>query len=124
MANGQFQVELTGMHFRGYHGLFPAERKTGNTFEVDISITCRETAEDIHTLAATIDYSAVFNLIKQRMQEPQDLLETLCQQICTAVYNQWAIAEKIELCIRKLQAPIEGFSGKAGVRFRSVRPAN
>ena len=61
---GSFTIELKGLRFFAEHGLYPAELKVGNEFEVDVSIDTEAPEETISTLDQTIDYVTIFQIVQ------------------------------------------------------------
>jgi dihydroneopterin aldolase len=110
-------IELRHLHFRGYHGLYPEEQKTGNEFEVELSLAIDPGEPILTALDATIDYAAVYEMVKQQMTEREDLLETWLMKLAGKLYSRFPIIKKADISITKLQVPIGGFGGRCGVRL-------
>lgn len=109
-------IRLNNLRFFAYHGLFPEEKKTGNQFIVDIAIDYPDT-RIVTGLDETINYADLFNLVKLEMQKPRDLIETLAMEITESIHNAWEHAARIEITITKMQPPIVGFNGTAGITY-------
>lgn len=102
-------IRLTGLSFYGYHGVLPAEREVGGMFEVDCELEV-DLAEAGHTdrLTDTIDYEAVFNCIRDTVQETSfSLLEALAEQLATLILDKFP-AYRVTLHVRKMRPPIPG----------------
>ena len=57
------------MNFFAYHGVYPDEKKNGQNFIVDLELyTDLSTAGKSDNLKHTIDYSNVYEIIKQIME--------------------------------------------------------
>jgi len=78
---GSMTIELKQLRFFGHHGLYKEERKTGNEFEVNVSVSYIPGSELITELSSTINYAVLFETVRKRMKQPTDLLETLVMQI-------------------------------------------
>ncbi len=111
-----YSVILKKVHFFAYHGLYPEEAIKGNDFEVNLTLTYTKQTP-VHALDDSIDYVAVYELLKKQMANRQDLLEVLMQSIAEEVKNTYPQVSKIELEIIKLRPPIQGFTGETGVRI-------
>jgi dihydroneopterin aldolase len=68
-----YSIILKKVRFFGYHGLYPEEAIKGNEFEVNLTLTYRKEDTLIKYLEDTIDYVAVYNLLKKQMTIRQDL---------------------------------------------------
>lgn len=110
-------IHLNKLLFHAHHGLYEHEKITGNQFEVNITLTQDVVAEEINELEQTTDYVAVYNLVKQCMNQPTPLLETLAQNICNKILAQFSLVNKVEIEITKLHPPIKDFKGTVGISF-------
>ncbi len=106
------RLSLLGMRFHGRHGVLPEEKLHEQPFEVDVVLhsDLREAA-DSDDLAATVDYSGVFDLVRGIVEGPSvDLIEALAGRIAAAVLEATdpARVEAIEVRVRKPAAPLDG----------------
>ena len=113
-------INLNNLSFFGYHGLYEEERVNGNTFIVNATVKFTP-QETITTIAQTIDYSSVYELIKQRMSIPTFLLETIVMEIAEAVLKDFSMAEEIHITLTKENPPIADFRGSVGVSYSLKR---
>ena len=114
-------IHLHNLLFHAYHGLYAEEKTLGNNFEINITIQHIVIVEKIISLEQTINYTAVYNLVKERMQTPTPLLETLAQEICEAILENFSHAETVSFSIKKLNPPIIQFQGSVGISFELKR---
>lgn len=114
-------IHLHNLLFHAHHGLYEEEEILGNDFEVNITIQQQAVAEKIVSLHQTIDYSKVYEMVKQRMQIPTPLLETLAQEICSMILDNFHLADKVFFSINKLNPPITQFQGSVGISFEMRR---
>ena len=115
-------IYLNDLIFNGFHGVYPAEKKIGNTFKVDVRIQMTPATKTIHKLEDTIDYVQVYALIQKIMAVPTPLLETIVANIADQILAANPIAELVYVKITKLQLSIPYFEGTTAVdieRFRS-----
>ena len=110
-------IELKDLLFFGYHGLYAEERKAGNEYKVDISITYNTDATVLNSIKETINYASVYVLVKEQMKQPKDLLETVTMTIAEKIYASYPQVKKIEISLYKLQPPIVQFRGRVGVTY-------
>lgn len=101
------QVQLTGVSARGYHGVLPSERQTGQEFRADVVLyldTRPAAAGD--DLARTVSYADVASDVHDVLTgEPADLVETVAERIAAVVLARPQV-EAVDVRVHKPQAPI------------------
>lgn len=115
-----FHIHLKNLKHFGYHGVFEEERVVGGWFEVDLKVLFQKNGM-VQNLNDTINYVKLAEIIKARMDVPQHLLETLCQQITTDILEFDKRVEKIEIKINKISPPVKNFSGNIEVCLSRTR---
>ncbi len=108
-------IYLNDLLFNGFHGVYPAEKKIGNTFKVDVRIQMTPATKTIHKLEDTIDYVQVYALIQKIMAVPTPLLETIVANIADQILAAQPIAESVYVKITKLQLAVFNFEGTTSV---------
>ena len=114
-------IHLHNLLFHAYHGLYAEEQLLGNVFEVNITIQHIPIKAQIIALDQTINYTAVYDLVKKRMNTPTPLLETFAQELCQSILENFIQAESVFFSIKKLNPPIPQFQGNVGVSFEMNR---
>jgi dihydroneopterin aldolase len=109
-----YSIYLKNVRFFAYHGLYPEEAVNGNFFEIDLTVKFTKD-RPIHSIEETIDYAALYELLKQEMNIRRQLLETLGRDICELIKMKYPKIISTELNIRKINAPIPDFSGTTGI---------
>lgn len=115
-------VSLEGLEFHAYHGVYPHERSSGNKFQVDITV---ETAfadrafED--DLSGTLNYEDLYAVVKEEMEKPSKLLETVGHAIARKVLGQFPAAQYVGVKISKFNPPIGGVCRTASVMVQESR---
>ena len=114
-------IMLAGIRGHGHHGVFPAERRDGQEFIVDINVHLASSkAAKSDALADTVNYAVVADLVHERIiGEPVDLIETLAENIAAAVLSLSGVSS-VEVTVHKPQAPIT--VPLDDVALRIVRP--
>jgi dihydroneopterin aldolase len=110
-------IELSKLRFHAYHGLYHEEKKLGGDFEVNVIVLHHPLKLPILQLDETIDYMAIYNLVKEIMQKPEPLLETVVTLIAEEILKKFSHAEEVNVSITKLNPPILSFEGRVGVRY-------
>ena len=110
------KVALEGLEFHAYHGVYPHERSSGNKFEVDINVETefQDTAFQ-DDLSGTINYENLYSLVKNEMEKPSKLLETVGHAIAEKILQSFDSAINVEVKISKFNPPIGGVCRKASV---------
>lgn len=118
------RVALEGLEFHAFHGVYPHERESGNFFEVDIAVDTdfmQGARQD--DLTGTVNYETLFRIVKDEMEEPSKLLETVAEKIVKSVLDTLPAVSFVEVKISKINPPIGGKCRRASVslaRGRSV----
>ncbi len=103
------KIALEGLEFHAFHGVYPHERESGNFFEVDIAVETDFSAAAAHDdLEGTVNYEILFRIVKEEMEEPSKLLETVAAKIIDHVFRDCPAAASVDLKISKLNPPIGG----------------
>ncbi|MGL6267004.1 MAG: dihydroneopterin aldolase [Chitinophagaceae bacterium] len=98
------------------HGVFAEEQTTGAEFEVNLEVSFEETGL-IEKLDQSISYSHLQEIVKAVMLQPNDLLETVCQQITNEIKAGYPFVSEINITLSKLAPPIANFQGRVGVNY-------
>ena len=114
-------IHLRDLLFHGLHGLYEEEQVLGNEFRVDVTVWHQEAALPVCSLNDTVNYVAVYELVKKRMSVPTLLLETIATSIAQDILNTFPKAEAVKITIDKLHPPISEFTGSVGVSFELKR---
>ena len=110
------KITLQAMKFYAYHGVLEQERRVGNTFVVDLTLMAPlEKAVQSDQLEDTINYAEVYELTKQEMDIPSQLLEHVAGRICRALRHHFPQIEQIEIRVSKLNPPFGGDVHSASV---------
>jgi len=110
------KVVLEGLEFHAYHGVYPHERSSGNKFEVDVVIDTEFSDSAFRDeLTGTINYEDVYAIVKDVMERPAKLLETVGHLIAEQSLLSFPSAKAVEVKISKFNPPIGGVCKKASV---------
>lgn len=117
----EMQVHLQRVKFFGFHGVHAGEKLTGGEFEVNLTTHYTPIQIPVKEIHQTIDYTALLSIVRERMQRPAHLLETLATEIAGEIIAEFSTVTEVEISISKLHPPIENFEGSAGVTFKMKR---
>ncbi|MGC8802892.1 MAG: dihydroneopterin aldolase [Bacteroidales bacterium] len=102
-------IELEEMEFFAYHGCFPEEKLVGNTFLVNFGyrydIQKASVSDDI---ADALDYQNIYNIIREEMEKPVNLLEYLASRIIDRIFYSFPCIEMARIKITKINPSLGG----------------
>ena len=107
------------MKFHAFHGVMDEERILGGTFLADISYTIDTDAVHTDEIKDTISYADIYNLIKDEMMKPSQLIEHVAGRMMKAVKNKFPQMQETIIKISKLNPPVNGEAGKATVTIKN-----
>ena len=103
------RILLKGIRFYGYHGVYPAERQSGQFFEVDAELyfSFREAAVS-DDVADTVDYGTVYQVIAEAFsRDACNLLETVAARLADEILIKFPVVQVV-IRVRKPAPPVEG----------------
>ena len=117
------RIELRGMRFMGRHGVLLEERMEPQPFEVDVVLEADlAAAAASDDLADTIDYSAVFEEVRARVEADSfRLIEALAGAIAGDVLAAHPRATSVIVRVRKPNAPLPGTFDTVETTIRRTR---
>lgn len=103
------KVKLSGMEFFARHGCLEQERTEGNTFRVDVEYEYDGAgAAESDDLAAAIDYSLVYTVVRREMEIPSNLLENVAYRISSALKKELPDIRSLKVSVSKKNPPVGG----------------
>ncbi len=107
------------MEFYAYHGHFEEEQKIGTWFSLDLIMDVDTSkAELSDDLEDTVDYSAVYQVVKEQMMIPSKLLENVGRRILNTIKEQFPDVNDAQLKIRKMNPPLGGKMSFVSLEFK------
>lgn len=115
-------IVLRGIEVFAHHGVFPEERKNGQTFVLDVEVEYdmgpASRSDDVED---ALDYGALANAVARSVaSDPVNLLETLCVRVLHAVFT-FAPAQACTVTIHKPYAPMPVAVSDSAVSMRRER---
>lgn len=109
------------MKFYAFHGVQPQEKRVGQHFTASLSLAAPlEKALASDDLADTIDYAAVYEIVKKEIDQPSCLLEHVAGRILGALKQNFPQLTEIELSLSKLNPPVAGEMHSAAVILKET----
>ena len=102
-------IAIEGMEFYSYHGHFEEEAVIGTKFNLDLYLeTDTSKAELSDNLDETVNYLAVYQVVKEQMETSSYLIEHVARRILDAVMDAFPAIDSVELKFRKMNPPLGG----------------
>jgi len=102
-----YEIRLEGLSFHSFHGVYDFEKKEGNTFLVDVTVSFSITRlPEQDELVLAPDYQVVNRIVKAEMENPRQLLESVARTITICLWDAFKDAIKIKVVLRKLNPPL------------------
>jgi len=117
------RITLTGLELFGHHGVYPAEKRDGQRFVVDMTVWLDLTdAVATDDLARTANYGALADLAARVVTGPsRELIETVAGEIADEVMRGYPV-HAVEVTVHKPSAPIPRTFADVSVTIRrSIR---
>lgn len=112
-------IHLDKVRLFANHGVHPQERVAGAEFELEVQV--RYASQGMITeLDQTIDYTRVLDIVREEMDDPRPLLETVALQIAAGIKTQFPKAREINITIRKIHPPVRTFRGQVSVTIHKT----
>lgn len=112
-----YSIHLHYLEFFAFHGLYEEEKVVGNKFVVSVDVDF-ESTQTISSISETIDYTAIYEIVKSRMATPTNLIEIVAEDVIAAIHLKFPQVKQIKIFIQKSNPPIIGFKGNVGVSLQ------
>lgn len=121
MTIGHSYVCLQGVRFHARHGVLPQEQTVGGDFLVSARCEVDMTGAVGHDrLEGTLDYGALYRVIRREMDVPSQLLEHVAGRIGRAVFSEFPQVKSMDLTVTKLNPPMGADCAGAGVELHLI----
>ena len=109
-------IELENMAFHASHGCYDLEKVVGNRFLVDVRLEADagEAARE-DDLSKSINYLTVYELVREQMSRPSNILENVAHRILDALHTAFPTLEHTTVKVSKLAPPLGGKVDKVSV---------
>jgi dihydroneopterin aldolase len=103
------KIHLKAIQLYAYHGCLPEEALIGSNYTIDVMMETDFTAAAMtDDLSLTIDYCAVFNIVKEEMAIRANLLESVATRIVNRLKHELKDLHKVTITVTKLNPPMNG----------------
>ena len=115
-------IRIVNMTFYGHHGVEESERELGGRFAIDVELYLDlEPAGQSDDLAQTVDYKAIYNLVRSiEAGRRYQLVEALAHDVAQGILANFAV-EEVVVRTRKQSVPLGGLIDHTEVEIRRRR---
>ena len=114
-----YTITLQDIELRAYHGCYDLEQKVGNRFLVDLNITTElGCVADEDAVEKAVNYLTVYEIVREVMRKTCRTIETVAQNIITAVKEHYPQIVEVECKVTKLAPPLGGKVGRVSVTLK------
>ena len=117
------RILIRGLRLFGYHGVNPEEKIQGQRFEIDADLYVN-LAKACHSdrVEDTVSYAKVIKTLRRVFTErTNDLLERTAEDLTAAVLAEYPEVLRVDLTLKKPQAPIQADFDWVGVTISRDR---
>lgn len=114
-------IYLREVRFHAYHGVMPQERTVGADFTVDLRVEYTfAKAMESDDVNDTLNYAQLYNIVKQEMAIPSNLLEHVAGRIAKAVMSAYPEILSVDIKLTKTNPPMGADCKGAGVEIHLI----
>jgi dihydroneopterin aldolase len=115
-------IKVENIRVFAYHGCLKEETKIGSDYRVDLEIKADLKISAVtDKLSDTVDYVFLNRVIKEEMNTPSHLLETVAKRILNRIFNEDKFIKKATVWVSKLNPPIGGDVEKVTIKMTDKR---
>ena len=115
-------IKVENIRVFAYHGCLKEETKIGSDYRVDLEVKADlQTSAVTDKLSDTVDYVLLNKIIKEEMDKPSHLLETVAKRILIRIFNEDKLVKKATVWVSKLNPPIGGDVEKVTIKMTEKR---
>ena len=117
------KIIIKDLKLYAYHGVNPEEKIEGQNFILDI--ICKADLKkpcQTDNVDDTVSYAQIIKLVKKVfVAEKYDLIEKAAQVVADAILDSFDKIEKVEITLKKPEAPIKADFGYVAVEIKRER---
>ena len=114
-------IVLREVRFHAFHGVMPQERKVGAEFAVSLRVGLDlSRAVESDNVEDTLNYATLYEVVKQEMAIPSQLLEHVAGRIGRAVFSRFPQVESVDVVLTKLNPPMGADCEGASVELHLI----
>ncbi len=107
MTTLKSSITLKALRFYAYHGVLPQERKVGGDYEVTVTADVDlSQAMESDNVEDTVNYADLYEVIRQEMAVPSQLLEHVAGRMARRILNDFPTVDMLHVEVVKLNPPM------------------
>ncbi len=112
-------IELNGMRFYAYHGVYDSEQHIGQWFLVDLRLVWSASSDDLASdrLDKTLNYEIAREIIARQMEQKSRLLEHVAWRIQQALSQSFPKITSGHIRISKQHPPFDSYLSDVTVQL-------
>ena len=111
-------VFLHQARFYAFHGVLPQEQRVGGDYMVSVKVGYPlAAAAESDEVSDTLNYAALYSLVKQEMAQPSKLLEHVAGRIIRSTVATFPQVLSVDVELTKLNPPMGADCEGAGVEM-------
>ena len=116
------KIYLDDMRFYAYHGVMEQERTVGGEYSVSLTVEA-DLTEAVRTddVADTINYAALYEIVKSEMAVPSKLLEHVAGRIGRRAMETFERITSLTIQVTKVNPPMGADCKGASVELKLTR---
>ena len=114
-------ISLRNVRFHAFHGVMPQERRVGADFLVNLRVGYPwEKAMRTDEVGDTLNYAALYAVVKAEMMLPSSLLEHVAGRMADAIVRHFPQVTSIDLELTKQNPPMGADCDGASVEIHLI----
>ena len=102
-------IKVKNIRVYAHHGCLKEETKIGSDYRVHLEIKVDlQTSAKTDKLSDTVDYVYLNKVVREEMNTPSHLLETVAKRILERIFKEAVLVNKATVWVGKLNPPIGG----------------
>jgi len=102
-------IKVENIRVFAHHGCLKEETAIGSDYRVDVVVKANLNASaKTDALSDTVDYVFLNKVVREEMNTPSKLLETVAQRILNRIFNEDKHVSKATVSVSKINPPIGG----------------
>ena len=115
-------IKVENIRLFSHHGCLKEETKIGSEYRVDLKVEANlQTSAKTDKLTDTVDYVLLNRIVKEEMDIPSQLLETVAKRILNRIFKEDRLVKKATVWVRKLNPPIGGDVACVAIKMTEKR---
>lgn len=102
-------IKVENIRVYAHHGCLKEETVIGSYYRVNLEVKANlKVSAKTDELTDTIDYVLLNKIVKEEMEQPSKLLETVAKRILKRILTEDSLVKKATISVSKLNPPIGG----------------